>query len=537
MKMLSGRPRRFLIAYVCCLILPLLYLLWIVMMKNAIGPYWLGSNIDPAYQYLLNGLNLLQGVTPTHVDHPGTTLQLLCAAVIAVTSWFRPEPLLRDFFTYPEFYMQAVSWTLIVLQVLSHGALGIVAYRKTGHVVFALLTQLPTLMLVAIMSYPSFGGVLTVPVNVFPETLLVTLTHLFMIGLLTIAFPAKDKPCWGWQAVYLGVIVGLALVTKISFGALILIPLVLLRHWGARVLYGVVSLVTFGVATIPVWSRYDKMFAFMTGIFTKSGRHGMGEGPWLVMQDIVASSSVLVEHKLILVLTFVGVVVGGFVLWLWRHRRFSGPEGVLLMVVVTMAMQAFLILRHFSDHYMTPLLCLMGLGLALIYWLLRDQVYVRVVSGIVFLSLLVAYNGNAMVYHQELLQREESLLNLAEHTQHIQQQTGCMVVPFFRSSSVPYALVYGLIQGGGWGHQPYVDVLKEVYPGRLFYHKWAGMMHDFYQMIPLPVAMEYLRQQQICVMMYGQSMELDQHRFDVEMIQESGFRGGEALFLLKGMGR
>ena len=115
------------------------------------------------------------------------------------------------------------------------------------------------------------------------------------------------------------------------------------------------------------------------------------------------------------------------------------------------------------------------------------------------------------------------------------QEKGCMVIPFFRSSTKAYAVSYGLIQGGGWGYAPYVDVLKKIYPGQLFYHKWAKMVHDFYQMIPLPVAYAYLQEHARCVVLYGQTMEMDRNQFDVSVLDESGYDGGEGLFLIKGI--
>src|ERR1700730_1385628 len=47
--------------------------------------YYLVS-ADPAYVYLFNGLSILFGVAPGHVDHPGTPVQLFVAFIILVKS-------------------------------------------------------------------------------------------------------------------------------------------------------------------------------------------------------------------------------------------------------------------------------------------------------------------------------------------------------------------------------------------------------------------------------------------------------------------
>lgn len=52
------------------------------------GDYHFLLNFDPAFAYLFNGLNLLEGVSPAHIDHPGTPLQMLVAVVIAILREF-----------------------------------------------------------------------------------------------------------------------------------------------------------------------------------------------------------------------------------------------------------------------------------------------------------------------------------------------------------------------------------------------------------------------------------------------------------------
>lgn len=46
------------------------------------GPFWLGTNFDPAYTYLLNSLRLAGLQPPKHVDHPGTTVHSVGAVLL-----------------------------------------------------------------------------------------------------------------------------------------------------------------------------------------------------------------------------------------------------------------------------------------------------------------------------------------------------------------------------------------------------------------------------------------------------------------------
>lgn len=54
------------------LILSTLFFCVVLQLKEARGPYFYNFNDDPEYAYLLNALNLTQGIPPHHVDHPGT---------------------------------------------------------------------------------------------------------------------------------------------------------------------------------------------------------------------------------------------------------------------------------------------------------------------------------------------------------------------------------------------------------------------------------------------------------------------------------
>lgn len=47
--------------------------------------------LDPGYQYLYNGVVVVQGEAPTHTDHPGTFLQWLSGTVSWLVHLFRVD--------------------------------------------------------------------------------------------------------------------------------------------------------------------------------------------------------------------------------------------------------------------------------------------------------------------------------------------------------------------------------------------------------------------------------------------------------------
>lgn len=82
-------------------------------------PFYL-HNADPEYCYFFNALNILQGKSPGHVDHPGTPLQMLGALVIRLASILTndghsSDSLVSNALDFPEFQLLAMNIALNAL--------------------------------------------------------------------------------------------------------------------------------------------------------------------------------------------------------------------------------------------------------------------------------------------------------------------------------------------------------------------------------------------------------------------------------------
>ena len=74
---------------IALLIFPVVVLISGLVMIGSMSPVYSGVqglDYDPAYQYLFNGAGLMKGYNPSHVDHPGTPVQIL-TGLISITSW------------------------------------------------------------------------------------------------------------------------------------------------------------------------------------------------------------------------------------------------------------------------------------------------------------------------------------------------------------------------------------------------------------------------------------------------------------------
>ena len=102
------------------LVIPAVLFLVACLLADARGPYSIGANWEADYPYLLNSLNILLFHAPGHVDHPGTTVQLI-GAVVVFLKWLSgcllgdAASLQLDVLSHPEEFLQAIHVTISAL--------------------------------------------------------------------------------------------------------------------------------------------------------------------------------------------------------------------------------------------------------------------------------------------------------------------------------------------------------------------------------------------------------------------------------------
>ena len=180
--------------YGILLILPGIQLGYSILLKLATGPYWLATNSDPSYQYIVNGLHLVKGLVPNHSDHPGTPLQLLCALICWIFNiGHSSSDIVIKGLSSPEFYLHAVFVVLMLFSFLTSFALAAYVFRTTKDVLAAVLTQLPALSFLVLKSWETSEAIIPVVANVAPEPLLISVVNLFNIFLLRCFFAKTSR--------------------------------------------------------------------------------------------------------------------------------------------------------------------------------------------------------------------------------------------------------------------------------------------------------------------------------------------------------
>lgn len=113
--------------YLLFLVLPTFLFLTGNLLKNTQGYYYL-YNSDPSYEYLINSLNLaqLKGYGVGHIDHPGTSVQVIGAFVLKFyyISFNENADIVTHVITNPEMYLAIFDKVLIVMNSLTLLGLG-----------------------------------------------------------------------------------------------------------------------------------------------------------------------------------------------------------------------------------------------------------------------------------------------------------------------------------------------------------------------------------------------------------------------------
>ncbi len=441
-------------AYVIIAGMPLLMLILSLAWRFASGPFWLGANSDPAYQYLMNAVYLADHRVPLYFQHPGTTVQWLGGVIIKSFNFFISDSqMVENVFRAPEFYLHAMYAVLIIFTSATLMALSFYAYRRSGDWLFAFLVQTPAFLYLTMCKE---SGFLLAVANVCPETLMMGMLNLYGLCLLR-AFFIDDKKsslgtALGWGAVY-----GLMVATKFTCLSLVVVPLAVLPALRARLLFCVLAGVTFILATWPVSSHYLLMWNNLYQMLTHTEFRGYGH------QGLIAWGS----FRNGLIITFVqqwllmssAFCILGIVLY---HRIVSGAWNKLnkayywaAWIGITIIVQFLMVAKETAYHYMVPAMGLFGFLWAFMYRSGSGKPWVWRGAALLFtaISLMLCFIEIGGAYRASSVAQTFS--------KEVYRHKGVIICGYYRCSSVSYSLAFG---DDCYGLGAYKDLIQKLYP-------------------------------------------------------------------------
>ncbi len=432
------------------------------------GPFWLASNQDPSYVYLFSSLLIANGEPPFHIDHPGTPLQMIGAAVIRASTPFAPtNEINKSVVGASESYLARIHDVLVGIAVVALFLSGLLLWTATGSILIALVSQLLVVSLAQVHE-----SILAVA----PEPLL--LSFGVLVGSVFCArysWPECDRKedTFTWHNWLLPVVAGLGLATKVTFAPLCVLPFLLVRKLRHALASLVLLAFAFLLATLPAWGELPRMIAWLYRLSSHTGQYGRGAVGFVDSTRYWRDVLFLLSGTPALPVIWTSVAVYLTVAFCARRRRRFLPRKamVLLAVLLLNVLGVLLVAKHPSPRYLLPVgVCTVFLvTLALCYVrALEARAEQRVVGTgalvLVLLGLLGLYRPWLGFENRLRAARLE-----ADATRKVlqEQAAGRPVVQYYRCSTPEYALDLG----NTYSRRRFASILKAQEESALFLHR------------------------------------------------------------------
>ena len=408
------------------------------------GPYFWNNNIDPDYAYLFNGLEIIHRRVPGHIDHPGTTVQVLNGIVIYVTHLFSCiagpcQSIDRSVFIDPEFYLQWINVILILIIAAAVFFFGLRVYQLTGNKIRALSAQFLLLL------YPS---VLIALAYCRPEPLVLAAA----IVLIAILFDENiQDETQAKASLVVGALLGFGLATKIVFLPLVAFAFVF-KSRTQKIVCLIMTLISAVFFTLPIISVYSRVFSWFGRVATHDGYYGGGNVGVPGLTDLFGNFLGLVKDEPFFFVNLFALFV--FLIFCFYSR-------ILLLCASVATLQFLMTVKHPSGHYLLPSMPVLvlanvkaldyiGAGKKSLRWIFVGMILAGTVLGFMYLK---DWRRDVRRINAETLRMGAML-----------DKQPCRVLDYQGGTSKLYALNFGNWFTTASGAYNYSWILREVYP-------------------------------------------------------------------------
>lgn len=343
------------------LIIPVIVFILVTTLRFNNGAYYLGSNYDPSYAYLMNANNIAHGEAPGHVDHPGTTIQVIGAFSILIKYVFSNEEgnLSETVIQSPESYLFFVSNVIVLIISVTLYILSYKIFSFSRKLVYAFVFQF------SLVTNPT---VLYFLVFVNPEPLLVLISLLYLYVLFRIYIKKDLDGNYSFYLKSLALISALGMATKINVLPLVIASIFLIarisykKGYCSFYLKGLTQhlllfLIIFVIMVFPALFSYQYLVHWIVGLVIGSEKYGGGE-------PIIISPTGFVEHLYLIfvknpLFTFAFLLVLFLGVYLLRYKQKEEVKHlvqVLSFLIIAFVLQIFIVAKHYENHYLIPVL-------------------------------------------------------------------------------------------------------------------------------------------------------------------------------------
>jgi len=449
------------------MVIPILYMLWSIYLNYAFGPGYL-SVIDPEYPYLLNGLNcaILEFNRIGHVDHPGTPFQLLTGLFIKLIYWlFGKGPIVEDVISRPDFYLSGASFLLSLLTASVVYWLGRVSLKTNKDIIAALILQAPILVLSEMMG---------ISARYLPDRLLLILVFIFT-G-ICIKFLYRTSYSGAKFVGYSGIIMGMALVTKINFFPILIIPLFLFSNPKELLLYGLFFTLSTMLFILPIYDKLNYFFEFVTNVFLHDGMYGHGANQFVNKSYFLTNLKFIITFNTAFTIILIGMITTLLIIYFKTElrRKFKKENRLLLAILIVSLLGFIMVSKHFKNYYLIPVFSLSGLALYILYELNKVIYPSRIVKTISIFIIPTFFIISFLWFYPQFAIKPQRVENEKKFHELVKQSMGpndlLIIEPSWKSGPLAE---YGLVYGISYVYQRHLfhETFNNVYPNVL---TWEG---------------------------------------------------------------
>jgi len=470
------------------LILPALLLVISFYFRKSAGEYFLSigannvPNYDPAYVYLINSLNLAKGVLVSHIDHPGTSVQLIGALIIKTLYYFQgvKADIVEDVFFRPEFYLIRMNFIFVLLNSIVLAILGFVSFKKIGNIYKALFLQLTPF---------GFSVIYYKITDVTAEAMIVFSVILYVTVIISYIYENELSESKSLRyAVLFGLVCGFGMVSKILFFSLLIIPVLLIKKFSNKIILLSVSILTFTIIFYSaVHTEGISFFAhWILNLITHSGRYGEGNEDFIETTNMVSNlNSIFIKNPLftlsyllistLLILSF----FKSFKLKIKNNKNYTLLVGLFL----TMTLHTIIVLKHFGVHYMIPVFLLSITGLFVSLGIYSDIVPVLNSRKKIYFSVITLFVLIFTVYNFTIIRKDRREFNYTKYESYKienyikENYNDPIVVCTYGCSDKAFALYIGNSYAGIKTTE-YNKILINQFPNHLMYNRWINKFDD-----------------------------------------------------------
>jgi len=478
--------------YAAMLMVPLLLFCLPLVLKSYLGPYFLGYNMDPEYAYLLNSLNIINRIPPGHIDHPGTTVDLL-GAVGLIMKWLSldvNELVLR----HPEESLQAINILINILIFIAIIFTSLSLYKPMKDIGSVIVFQLSLLVPLEIK--------LSL-IRVDPEPLLV-FSVIVLSGLLVqYQKQVPETIYWFKMPILVGMIMGFGLATKVTFLPLLLF-IVLFPTVKERLLAVCGCVASFLLFTLPIVSQYPRMLSWFKSLMLHKGKDGAGDVGVPPITDLGGNLLDLIQQEPFLFIFMVGYLIY-IVLGKSLGKQIVTDNKLLALGTGVIIIQYLMTAKYTQAYYMLPAITLIALlnvnlvaSLKQYLSISNSRIGVMLPYALIIVGIIYGISSTKSwaIESRRNLQDEIKLSNVTT------AMKGCTVINSYKGSSMESALAFG----NEFANRRYRKELSIIYPNVHFFDIWTGTYYNYTRTLDASMVSDLFMNNR-CLLMVGRPLD------------------------------